>query len=231
MSAIIKSGNLADLVGVRPFAAPLPAPALAATSRQDEERERLRRTVTALEGELRQRDIAIEVLQADVKQAFEDGTAKGREAGLAEAHDRQSDRLAQLEAAAQKAADEIAAKLVGLERLAALLARDCVAKILGDADDRAEFIARIIGVQTAKIDQAMLLGIDVARADFPDDAALAALAERLRPLSVALNASEALRTGGCVMTLRLGRMVVGLDQQWPALSDVLDEMATPEAAP
>ncbi len=230
MSGIIKSGNLSDLASVRALHTPAPAAVLPLV-RQDEEKERLRRSVATLEGELRERDVAIEVLRKDVERAFDDGMAKGRDAGLTEAADRQADRLVLLERSLEETKDALGAGLVSLDRLAALLARDCVEMILGNADDRAGLIARIVAAQVAKIDKAMLLGIEVSREDFADEAALADLAGRLAPLSVSLSASADLAAGGCVMVLRLGRMRVGLDQQWGTLSALLGEMAEPEVAP
>ncbi len=229
MSGIIKSGSHAELASVRALGTPPPV-SVVPMPRKDEERERLRRTVAALESDLRRRDAVIDGLRKDVERAFEGGKAQGREAGLAEARDLQAERLAALEATLREVRTDISAGLGALDRLAALLARDCVEMILGGAEDRAELIARIVGTQVERIDKAMLLGIEVARADFPDDTALAALAERLAPLSVALAADPELPQGGCVMILRLGRMSVGIDQQWGALDALLGRMALPEAA-
>jgi flagellar biosynthesis/type III secretory pathway protein FliH len=228
MSAIIKSGNFAGLSAVRALDTPPPT-AIVVHPRVDEERERLRRAIATLEGERNQRDVAIEVLRKDVERAFEEGQAKGHKAGLAEAQDRETDRLKALEAATHAAHATLTADLGSLERLSALLARDCLDIILGNASDRAALVSEIVATQMAKIDKAMLLSIEVSRADFADDAALAALAERTG--SATITASTATLPGGCVMTLRLGRMHVGLDQQWGALREVLTDMAMPEAAP
>jgi flagellar biosynthesis/type III secretory pathway protein FliH len=227
--SVIKSGNLAGLSSVRPIAAHASA-AIVPLQRQDEERERLRRTIATLESDLRERDVAIDVLRKDVERAFAEGTAKGHAAGLADAEDKQNDRLDRLEATARLAQEGVSAGLVSLERLSALLARECVDKILGNAQDRADLIGYIIAVQVAKIDKSMLLAVEVSRDDFPDAEALAALAQRLSPLAVALEANAEMAPGACVMRLRLGRLAVGIDQQWGALKDLLTEMSEPEAA-
>jgi flagellar biosynthesis/type III secretory pathway protein FliH len=78
--------------------------------------------------------------------------------------------------------------------------------------------------------RAMLVDIRLSRLDFPDEADLASLADRVGSQSFRLVAGDDLPSGGCVMTLRLGRVSVGIDQQWPALRNLLDEMASPEAA-
>lgn len=227
--SVIKSGNLAGLSSVRPIASQAQA-AVVVLQRQDEERERLHRRIAALESELRERDVAIDVLRKDVERAFEEGTDKGHVAGLAAAEDKQNDRLFRLETAARRAQEGIAAGLVSLERLAALLARECCDKILGNAQDRADLIGYIIAVQIAKIDKSMLLAVEVSREDFPDDEALAALAQRLAPLTVALEANGEMTSGACVMRLRLGRLSIGIDQQWGALKELLTQMSEPEAA-
>src|ERR1700710_411557 len=227
MSRIIKSDAAQILSSVRPIGARAPA---IMPSHADEDRERLRQVVATLEGQLRERDDAIEVLRKDVPRAFDDGMAQGRDGGLAEAQDCQAERLAVLETAARDAKAEVAAHLGSLERLSALLARDCVGKGLGDSAEHADLIARIVAAQIARIDKAMLLGIEVSRSDFPEDAALAGLALRLGFAPSAITARGDLPAGGCIMVLRLGRMNIGIDQQWGALAALLDDMALPEAA-
>ncbi len=224
MSGIIKSGNLADLTAVRAFAA---APPLPEPPRLDEERERLRRRVAALEGELRQRDTKLEELRAEVKRAYEAGTAEGHAAGLADARDRQAERLALLEESLHAARAKLSAGVESLQRLAPLLARECLDRMLGGSKDRAALLGRMIETQIGKIDKAMLLGIEVSRADFADDGALAALSARIGQPAVTLKAGAGMPSGGCVMTLKLGQVSVGLDQQWGVLRDLLTQMALP----
>lgn len=229
MSGIIKSGNLADLSAVRSIA--VPSPVSAASMKLEEERERARKRIAALEEDLRKRDASIVALRADVDRAFEEGKAQGHNAGLAEAQDRQTERLSLLDDALHQANAELSKGLSSLDRLAALLARECLDKILGSSADHAELLGRIISTQIAKIDKAMLLGIEVSRQDFSDDEMLAVLRKPSGLPSIALTARDDLPSGGCVMQLRLGRMNIGIDQQWSALREVLGEMALPEGAP
>lgn len=228
MSGIIKSGNLADLSVVRPVA--VPAAISAASIRQEEERERSHKRIAALEEDLHKRDASITALRADVERAFEEGKTQGHAAGLAEAQDRQAERLSLLDNAVRQALEKMSTDLSSLERLAAVLARECLDKILGSPDDHAELLGQIISKQIAKIDKVMLLGIEVSQQDFPDDEALAALGKRIGLSAVALTARDDMASGGCVMQLRLGRMNIGIDRQWGALREVLDEMALPEGA-
>jgi flagellar biosynthesis/type III secretory pathway protein FliH len=227
MSAIIKSGSVTELSAVRPIKA---ASFTRAISKQDEERNRLQQRIAALEEELRKRDEAMAALRADVERAFEEGKTQGRNEGLMQAEDRQAERFTLLENGVQEALDGLSKDLSSLERLSALLARECLDKILGASDDRAELVGRIIAEQIGKIERSTLLGIEVSRADFPDDQSLAALGAHIGLPSVALTADAEKPSGACTMTLRLGRMDVGLDQQWSALREVLGEMALPENA-
>ena len=224
MSAIIKSSNVTDLA-VRPIAVPPPVPQI---SQAEEERERLQRKIADLERELRQRDAAIAELRLEVERALERGTAEGRTIGLAEAEDRQSERLALLKKGVEQAQSALSENLASLERLSAVLARECVDIILGDAEDRAEFLSSIVSAQIAKLDQAMILAVEVSDQDFPDEEALAALAERTGVASRMFSLRADMAPGGCVMTLRLGRMEIGLNQQWSTLRELLGEMALPE---
>lgn len=231
MSAIIKSGNITDLSTVRPIGALRSIAPTAAISRHDEELDRLRRRIAELDGGLRQRDEAIGVLRTDVDRAFKEGKteghAEGHKAGLAEAEDRQSERLSLLENAMQRAHAELADGLSSLERLSALLAQECLDKILGSPDDRVELLRLIIGTQIDKIDKAMLVDIELSRQDFPDDNALAALKEKIDASAFTLTVSADMPSGGCVMRLRLGRTDVGINQQWGVLRNLLTEMALP----
>lgn len=222
MNRIIKSGDLGDLV--RPLAH-VPPP-----SRRDEELHALRQRIASLESDIRQRDAAIEGLKADVKRAFEEGNAQGYRNGLSDAEDRQSERLSLLERGVTKACAELAENMASLERLSALLAHECLDIILGEAADRAEIVRRIIASQIARLDRAMLLAVEVSRQDFPDDDALGSVAAHTGlPLAI-LSADSEAPSGACSMQLRLGRIDVGIDQQWGVLRDLLDEISLPRSA-
>jgi flagellar biosynthesis/type III secretory pathway protein FliH len=229
MSGIIKSGNLAGLGAVRPLGSLSPDAVI--LSKRDGEHDRLRRRIAALEKDVREQGATIADLHDEVERALETGRAEGREAGLAEAQDMQTERLALLETAMCDAQAALAGGLSSLDRLSALLARECVDIILGHADDRAEFVRRIVETQVEKIDKAMLIGIALSRQDFPDDEALAALTARTGLSGVRVTASSDMGSGGCVMSLRLGSVDVGIDRQWSVLREVLGEMASPEATP
>lgn len=217
MSALIKSSQGA---AVRPFNAALRPP----VSPLEEECERLRQRIAALESELGRRDATIVDLRAEIPRMLEKGKAEGHEAGLNDAQDRQEERLALLGDGIRQAQTKLNENMTALERLAALLARECLDVVLGDAKHRASSVRKILANQVARIEKSSVLAIELSKADFPDDESLSALAQELRHAS--LTASEAMAPGGCRMTLRLGTLEVGLDRQWTSLRAVLDSIAT-----
>lgn len=226
MSALIKSANAAELSNVRPLAS---GPALLSIAEQ--ERERLRSRIASLEEESRKREAAVVELRSQVKQAFEDGKVEGRKLGGAEADKRESERLSALQAAAKQAQAELRNGLSSMERLAALLARDCLDVMLGEPRYRAKMLAKLLTTQVAKLEKALVLDVRFSTEDFPDADMLSGVATQSGLPAETIRASAELTSGACEMTLRLGRMEIGLDQQWSSLRGLLEEMAQPGEAP
>lgn len=230
MSGVIKSANLSGLSVVRSLAEPSPAASVIPISKHDEERDAFLRRISRLEEDMRRREQETAEFETRIEQAREEGVEQGYESGLIAAQDRQDERLALLDRSMHEALAIFQKTVMSVSRLSPLLARDCVDIILGDGDDRAETINRIIQTQLAKIDRAMLCDIRLSRLDFPDDASLVALTGKIGSASFHLAAQDDLPSGACLMTLKLGRISVGIDQQWPVLRDLLNELAQPEGA-
>ncbi len=224
MSAIIKYDNLASLSNVRPLLSTSPVTAIPA-NRADEERERLRKRIEVLEAEVRQREVAISGLKADVEQAFKDGEDRGLTVGRQAVEDWQADRLALLKEGLARANADLRAQLESLDRLAPLLARDCLDIIFGQSDERSEQLRAIIKNQLGMIEKSALVTIEIAREDFPDDACLVVLAEELAlPIDV-IRINTQMSSGECAMRLKLGDLEIGVKQQWGVLRDLLAQMA------
>jgi type III secretion protein L len=183
-----------------------------------------------LEAELRERDEAIRTLRADVERAFEQGKEEGRGAGFSQAEDRQAERLSLLEAGIRAAQAKFSDSMTSLDRLSVVLAQDCLEIILGSGADRADLVRRIIAAQVGHVEKSMLLEIEVSHEDFPDSESLAALSRKLGLPADMLAADRGLVSGDCMINLRLGRMNVGVRQQWGALKDLLSQMALPAEA-
>lgn len=232
MSSIIKSGSVTELAAVRPFSLPLqPVPPPVAVVRKNEEEERLRARIAFLEDEIRQRDASIVMLRSDVERSRQAGMEEGRKLGLGEAEDRQAARYGLLEKTVQNVRNELSGRMLSLDRLSMLLAEETLDIIFDDRTMRADLLRRILEVQIAKIDKSMLVEIEVSPEDFPDKDALAAISEALGLRSVNVRANPELASGGCTMNLRLGKMEVGLDQQWGTLRELLGDMALPGGEP
>jgi flagellar biosynthesis/type III secretory pathway protein FliH len=226
MSAIIKStsakrpGAILSLEDARKA-----DPAnLAITSLEDQ----LRQKITTLETISRRQQEQIEILHKDVQQAFVEGEAQGKEQGLAEAEDKQAERFAVLQAGVQVALTSFEESMSSLERLALLLARDCVNVMMTESEARADLLCDMIRFQASTIEKSAIIAIEVSGEDFPDEQDLVVLAERAFTGPVRLSVSKELEAGDCVIRLRLGQLEIGINQQWGVLRDLLDEMARPE---
>ena len=222
MNALIKARAAASTERVRPLGAPFPLerPDMAV----------LRERIGNLEQELRERCQLVDTLSTARAEAYREGEEAGRQAGLEEAEDRQNERLALLETALSQACGDVAVRLGAIERLAPLIARECLDKMFGESGDRAQIVEDLVRAQMARIDASALLCVEVARVDFGDEAALARLAAQFGSPSPRVEARDDLASGACTMTMRLGRIELGLDQQWRDLSGLLDDMAAPGVA-
>lgn len=216
MSRVIKSGAGTSLV--RPLAVKtMPSP-------RDEERGRLERRCAALESELRQRDQAIDALRKDVAEAYARGKSEGHASGLAEADSKETERFAALRDSLQRAEAGLAASFKSVERLALLVARDCLDKLLCNPDHRQEILGELIKVQAAKLETSALVDVAVSAEDFPAKPELTALAKKIGLAATHVTASRETASGACTMKLRLGIQEVGLHQQWGVLSQALSEL-------
>jgi len=116
-----------------------------------------------------------------------------------------------------------------MERLAALVARECLDQIFGNADDRVDQLCRIIRHQIVGIEAQALIRVDVSRSDFGEDAELDRLVAAIDGRNVEVRATDELDAGACQIKLVLGTLSVGIDQQWGRLRSMLTELAEPDA--
>lgn len=225
MTAVIKSGTAVDGAAVRPL-----RPAAVPRTIVADERDGLRAEITRLHEALAQARRTAAEREGDVAKALERGRQEGRRAGFAEAEDRQKERLAVLERGIGQARDDLRDGLASLEGTAALLARECLSVMLGDAAGSGDLVHRLIRHQVARIDRSTILRIEVSPADFPAPAALDSLCAALDLAPGAIVARRDLASGGCMMTFTLGRLDIGIGQQWGKLAATLTEIAGGSAA-
>ena len=207
----------------------LPIPArISPVVKSEDESDRLSQRIVALEAELHQREATISRLHGEVEDALTRGKEEGRKEGLAAADDRQNERLRVLENGLERAQDEFAASLASLERLAALLARDCLDIMFGDSEYREEMLGGLIAAQMAKIEKSALLAVVLSQQDFADKSALTKFAKRTGVAAMRFSLDADLPSGACLMRLKLGNHEIGIGQQWGVLRDHLNELSLPE---
>lgn len=215
MSVLLKSGSAALRAQVRPFGA-RPRVREPEPPRPDPEAERLRAALAEAQAALAERDDVIAGIPARIAAALAEGEDKGRAA----AERMEAERLDVLDQAAKRALALYAEEIASLERLALLLARTCLDKmLLGDAE-RVKTVSALLHGQLARLEAGAAVRIQVAAEDFPSTEALAQLA----PAPCEIVPSPALRPGECTVQLRLGALEIGIGQQWGALRATLEEM-------
>jgi flagellar assembly protein FliH len=230
MSGLIKrSDATTSSAKVEDFLAARPAP-----PKQEQvlpvETLRLRRELESLGARSEQQDAEIERLKADVSRAYRDGEAEGLKAGRKEAEDRNADALRLLGWGIEAADAELKAALTSVDRLAVQLAREGLRKVLGEARDLSDLVARIIRERMQAIEAQSMLYVEVSSHDFGDAAALDQLASAVGSGRLNLRARDDLEPGGCRIKLALGALDVGVDQQWGRLEELLSAMGEPGAA-
>lgn len=195
----------------------------AAPSAVDPELAALREETERLHRLLEQQAADMVALRREAEDAFRRGEAQGRAAGLSEAEDRSAQSLARLEGGIDRAVAEFATALSVLARLAPELARQGLATMLGDDDDRAGLVTALVHRQLKIVEAHAVVHVAVSPADFDDDA-LAALGTTT---GVRVKGDSGLKAGDCRIRLTLGTLDIGLDQQWGRLSALLHDLAQP----
>lgn len=215
MTALIKARTPEARHGVRAVTVAPPP------SRRDEEMDGLHALVARLRDEDAAMRADILALQASAATCFGKGFEAGHAAGLSAAEDRADERTRHLVQAIAGMRADLDRRLASMERLAALLARDCLDRMFADAEDRAGIVCDLIARQMAQIDATTLLRIEICAQDF-DDQAVAGLTRLAR--NVRVEANDTRLPGSCEMIFELGRMSIGLDQQWGTLKATLSEL-------
>jgi flagellar biosynthesis/type III secretory pathway protein FliH len=188
--------------------------------------------VARLEQALADRDKQDAKLRTDHEKALTAASEAAFERGLREAESLETERLTALEETLSGIGQAVRTRLAETERLAAVLARDCLEILFGANNGHREDVERLLMLQLERIDSATVVEVRVSRGDFPDPSGLQELKQRVAPDGeIQVIADATLALGQCHMVLRLGRMEIGLDQQWPVLRDILDQLAQPCAKP
>jgi flagellar biosynthesis/type III secretory pathway protein FliH len=229
VSGIIKSREALTSAQVKPmrFAPRLvaaPASASAEEPRIDPEVLALRREAEDLRRRLDEQQTVMEALSARAEQAYAGGEQHGRKVALEEADDGRTQRLVVLQTGVEQGLSQVGDALRSTEQLAVAIAREGLARVLGDDARSSDLMVTVIRTQLERIGAHTILWIEVSSADFQPEA-LEALRTTLGRPSLEIRANPELSSGDCRMKLTLGELHVGPAQQWRRLSAVLDELA------
>lgn len=220
MNTVIKLGSAHHARIVAPYApeAAGPADAIPADPYQQE--------LDRLRGLLAEREQALDEAKAKIITARAEGETAGRNVAEREAEDAHEQALAALRQGIEQARETLADGCERMELLALWIARNALEKLFGDDPGRKEAVGALIMHQLQSIERQMLLKIEVSRLDFPNTRELVALAAEIGTDETLLSANADFPAGACHMQLRVGTLDVGIDQQWGAIRDLLDQLAT-----
>lgn len=191
------------------------------------QRERLR-SIGLLKQTIEDRDGELQAGRDGAEIACRQARDEGYAAGLNAGGIRKTEALAVLKGGVDQALLQLDERLLGLERLAILVARDGLERILGKADQQVALLVSALRRQMATIEKRSIIHVEVSDRDFPDEDAFSELIVELGA-SVQFRRSETLKPGGCRIALRLGEAEVGVAQQWARLRGALDDLAEAEA--
>lgn len=216
MTALLPAESVGE---VRAFAGAGKAPAPAAHP--------LEAMCIALRQELEEARVAIADGQRDRERAVETAWGEGRQAGLAQAEEREAERLVALGKALEGAVGAVDERLAGLDRLAAELAAAALTRLFDDPAALRAMSASFIARQVQGLKDARLVRAQVSAQDFVDTENLAALGARLRDAGVEVEIipDAALKSGQARLDLTLGRAELDLSEQWQSLAALLRSMA------
>ena len=231
MTGLIKAGDATSISArVRPLGARAPLDARPTEQVVPVELLALRREVESLSHDLRARDAELDRVRGDISRAFRDGQAEGHKAGLADSDKRRTEYLVKLERGIEQAIGQFDEALASLERLAVLIGREAIAKILGDPTEHAALLAAAVRHQLSHVEAQSVIRVLVSAEDFAASDELAALKAAIGRSGLDLAASDELKAGECRIRLSLGELDVGIGQQWTRLGEALEALAHGSAA-
>lgn len=209
------SRNIRDLQQPpAPEARALPDPRLAELWAQLEDREK------ALQRRMAENDR----LTREAAAAYERGKAAGYEAGLQTADKREADRYDLLETGMERALAAYGDHRASAERLAVLVARECLDLMFGEHQHRSEFLYAAIRHQLDQLDAGSIVDIGVSAADFDDVEKVLGEGRRGEHPRVVIRRDPALAPSEVRIAMTLGELSIGVDQQWGRLRRTLGDL-------
>jgi len=211
MSGVIKYAQGASAIGSLPSSRPVASPPLPDPR------------VAALEERVRQLEQQLDEERAEAKRDIAAARAAGREEVQAD-DDR---RIKLLDAGVEGALAEWREQLAKLDGLAAALSATALGKMFGEASaDLAATVGRTLAHHLDRLGRETVVEIRVSGADFPGDAAIAALASAVALRQARIVADSDLPAGACRLSLLLGQVELDPAVQWATLERVMHNLAT-----
>jgi type III secretion protein L len=218
MTTVIKSAAIDGLNRVQPFGGGAIPPVSQAVLPRE---MLLEARIAELEGELRAQS-----------EALPKALSKAREEGARQALEKRSEAealaLKALKEALSAAQQIWSARLESWESLSIRIARAVLGQVFADGDQRAQQILSAIGARMQRLEAGSALRISVSPNDFGDPEQLARAAEEITG-HVELVSDPKLKSGDCIIDLKLGHVDVGLDAQWTRISELLERVELDEA--
>jgi type III secretion protein L len=156
---------------------------------------------------------------------------EGRREGLASAANDEEGRVGAIAQAALSAAADVADRLQSLERLALLVAKAALAKVIVPTENQQALVAATINRAMATLEREAVLAIRVSACDFPDEEALAHFSARASIGTTLVRCDPEFGSGECRMDLKLGHLDLTLERQWRELTDWFDRLADEDVQP
>lgn len=153
-----------------------------------------------------------------VEGARRDAFEAGRQAGL----DGKAEATAALRDGVADALLRLDERMIALERLSLLLARDGLERILGASSPQGDLVLRALRKQMGLVQANSVLEVRVAPSDFTE-AQVVELQAELGP-AIALVSDAGLTSGRCRLALKLGEAEVGVADQWANLRADLERL-------
>lgn len=211
MSSLIKASS-GPAGSVMPFAKPLVGQAPNEPSRE----QLLEARVAALEAEIAE---ASEGLPQLLEIARKDGA---REA-LKSRSDVDEKKLEQLGIGISKAIANWAERLASLEGFSATITRSVLEAVFADSTDRCRAIESALRRRLDHLDAQSIVQVRVSSEDFSSAEALEVLTTELGA-KLSIVGDPKLKSGECVLDLKLGHMDVGPAGQWLRIAQFLDRL-------
>jgi len=217
MRAVIKSGG-ADVA--EPFRMSDRA-SVAAVQEQPDPRDI---ELAALRSAVARAEEALAEAEGVHRREVESAREQGRKKGLAEAEDREVERLKLLDKTLSAACDVWGSRLDKIDVLAPQLVRAAIARLFDGADDRAELVTAMLARRMRDLRRDSIVALQVSADDFSDEPALAALAASLAVPQVIASIDPTLTAGQARFALKLGTLDLDLSGEWRKVAAALEAM-------